>query len=384
MYYKIQPEQIELHAFSSPSGDLGFQVGTNYVYANLSRSLTGVFGISGGLVINGVSLAMPSATNSVQGSDSFSFGGINNTISGVRNAAINSESSTIYGTGNAAINSYLPNFPSSSLKNTIIGGEGVQILANTTGAMILKDRTASALSSKGNHTLAMSFASGIFIENGGLRINNGNLIVVSSNSGIFSGGLQVFGSARKNGVELATTGDLGTTSGALNTKIINTGAYAVSASGALNTAIVNTGAYAVSASGALNTAIVNMGALINTSSGALNTKIINTGAYAFNASGALNSGIVAVSGSSVFKTGNQTISGTKTLVDSPVSNQSIYLQGNSGILSGISGASSLVPTGSGHSIGSRGLISYSGQFLYLKISDSPHIWVRHSGDIVWP
>jgi hypothetical protein len=377
MYYKIQPEQIELHAFSSPSGDLGFQVGTNYVYANLSRSLTGIFGISGGIVINGVSLAMPSATNSVQGTDSFSFGGINNDISGVRNVSVNAESTTIYGTGNVAVNSYLANFPASSLNNTIIGGNGVNIVANTTGAMVLKDKTNNALSSKGNHTLAMSFVSGIFIENGGLRINNGNLIVTSSNSGILSGGLQVFGSATKNGVELATTGDLGTTSGALNTKIINTGAYAVSASGALNTTIINTGALINTSSGTLNTKIINTGAYAVSASGALDTRLINTGA-------SLNSGIVALSGSSVFKTGNQTISGTKTFVDSPVANQSIYLQGNSGILSGVSGASSLVPTGSGHSIGSRGLISYSGQFLYLKISDAPHLWVRHSGDIVWP
>ena len=53
MYNKIQPEQIEIHTFSSPSGDIFFQQGTNYVHGNLNRSLAGNFSITGGLTLNG-------------------------------------------------------------------------------------------------------------------------------------------------------------------------------------------------------------------------------------------------------------------------------------------------------------------------------------------
>ena len=63
MYNKIQPEQIEIHTFSSPSGSISFTKGSNYIYGNLSNNLTGNFNITGGLIINGSILYLTAPTN---------------------------------------------------------------------------------------------------------------------------------------------------------------------------------------------------------------------------------------------------------------------------------------------------------------------------------
>jgi len=63
--------------------------------------------------------------------------------------------------------------------------------------------------------------------------------------------------------------------------------------------------------------------------------------------------------------------------------QSLYLKGNSGILSGIDASTAQIPIDSGDSIGERGLISYSGEYLFLKISDNPNQWIRFSGQGFW-
>ena len=169
-------------------------------------------------------------------------------------------------------------------------------------------------------------------------------------------------------------------SGALNNRILNTGAYAVAASGALNTRILDTGAYAVAASGALNTRILNTGAYAVAASGALNTRILDTGAYAVAASGALNTRI----NTSVFTSGEQIISGAKTFHENLNLSQSVVIFGGSGILYDAEAGTEIVPASYDDSVGNRGLIAYSGEFLYLKISDIPNIWVRHSGSINWP
>ena len=355
MYYKIQPEQIQIHAFSSPSGDLRFAVGSNYVYANLSRSLTGSFALSGSLNINGVRVPVSDPSNFATGSNCFYFGGQNNNISGQDNATVNGDFCVVRGTGNASFNSKSVDFSIYSKNNTALGGYGATFQSGVTGASILKDGRATTKNSRGNNSLVLSYGSGVFVEDGDLNIIDKNLKVSALGSGLFSGDLQVLGNAYVNYVKIATVNDLYSVSGVLSGRISDTGSYAVSASGALSTRISNTGAYAASASGALS------------------TRIDNTGLYAYN-----------LSGKAVLNTGNQTISGNKTFHETQTFSQSLYLKGNSGNLSGISGSTQIVPTGSGHSVGSRGLIAYSGQFLYIKISDAPHLWARHSGTLNWP
>jgi hypothetical protein len=452
MYHKIQPEQIKLHAFSSPSGDINFNSGTNYVYANLSRVLSGNFNINGSLFVNGSSIFASDPSNTSTGSNSFIFGGTNNNVSGGRNGFINSYSSSNLGSGNLGINTRNSNFDTGTSDNTILAGKGINFNNRITGSTVIKDQTATSLNVDKKQSLIISFQSGTFFENGNVSIEDGDLYVSSLGSGLFSGDLHALGTIFENGVPVATTGDLGVLSGALNTRILNTGAYAVAASGALNTRIINTGAYAVAASGALNTRILNTGAyavaasgalntsILNTgayavaSSGALNTRIINTGAYAVAASGALNTSVlntgayavassgalntrilntgayavaasgalntriintgayaVAASGAlntrmntSVFTSGEQTIYGAKTFHENLNLSQSLIIGGASGELNDVEAGTEIVPASYDDAVGVRGLVAYSGEFLYLKISDSPPIWARHSGTINWP
>lgn len=63
MYSKIQPEQIQLHDFSSPSGHVLFSQGENTVYANLAPTITGDFNFLGNLRISGDSIMVSSGTS---------------------------------------------------------------------------------------------------------------------------------------------------------------------------------------------------------------------------------------------------------------------------------------------------------------------------------
>ena len=222
MYYKIQPEQIQIHDFSSPSGDLNFSIGSNYIYANLSRKLTGDFNLTGSISINGIKIQSSDPSNFVSGDNSFIFGGTSNQVTGTKNLSLNSNSSTIAGTNNSIINSSFSSISDNSFSNTIIGGRSASILANTTGSMILKDSVASLEEVSLSDSLNISFRSGTFIKNGGLNIQNGDLIVNNSNlklgsagSGLFSGDLNVLGFSyfsnrpKVNGVEVALVGEGG-------------------------------------------------------------------------------------------------------------------------------------------------------------------------------
>lgn len=313
-----------------------FDIGQNYVYANLSRYLTGNFALTGELRINDYPIFTSDPSNSATGIYSFALGGVGNDISGDYNAAINSFNNDIYGSGNAAFNANSSTFETGSKDNTLLAGRSVTFLGGITGSTAIKDNSVGSLNVTKNNSLYVSFGSGIHFEDGDFFLSDGSLYVDSANSGLFSGDLHSLGTIYENGVPVATTGDLGVTSGVLNTKILNTGLYAVGASGLLATSISNTGS-------------------------TLNVRL----------------------DSAVFNTGTQTISGAKTVHEDLTLSQSVYIKGNSGILSGISGRTQIVPANSGDTAGSRGLIAYSGQFLYYKISDNPHIWTRHSGTMNW-
>jgi hypothetical protein len=446
MYYKIQPEQVQLHAFSSPSGDLNFDIGSNFVYANLSRFLTGNFNIQGELNINGSPIFTSDSSNAVTGSNSFSLGGTNNNVSGDQNAFINSYSSSSLGTGNLGINTISSSFSSGTTDNTILAGRGVNLETGVVGSTVIKDKRPTSLNVTKSESLIISFESGVYFDGSDVTIDGGDLYVGVYNSGLFSGNLNTLGTIFENGVPVATTGDLGVTSGVLNTRILSTGAYAVTSSGLLDTKIINTGSlldtrilstglYAVGTSGLLDTRIINTGSLldsrllstglysvttreildtriidtgwildvkiintgslldtqiINTGSlldtriintgSLLNSRILSTGLYSVTSSGLLNTRL----NTAVFASGTQTISGQKGFHQNLNLAQSLSISGASGILTGAGGRTQIVPASSGDSAGNRGLIAYSGQFLYLKISDSPHIWARHSGTLNWP
>lgn len=465
MYYKIQPEQIQLHTFSSPSGHLAFSSGSNYVYANIADMLTGNFNITGSLSINGQRVVFYDKSNSVStGVGNFAFGGVSNTVGGTGNLLLNGDSNTILGKDNLVINGDLNTFSESSEKNTVLAGRSTSFSSGTTGAVILKDFGSYSVPDNGSNTLTVAFESGVFFEGSDLSLKNSNFYLDPSSSGVFSGGCNFFGVLQKNGENIAVTGDIGITSGVLDTRLISTGSSLSSriettgsylstkidtlsgtlsgytqqtgsdlslridnSGSSLSSRIVSTGAslssrvgltgdylvaaltltgsdlYSsiVSTGSSLSSRIVSTGtslyskmdiasgyldAKIDLASGTINTRLISTGSSLssrIDSTGSYAVGLSSSLGSAFFKTGDQSVTGENTFIRNTIFSESLYLKGNSGVLSGVSGASALVPTTSGSSIGNRGLISYSGQFLYLKISDNPHHWLRISGDLEW-
>jgi hypothetical protein len=156
MYHKIQPEQIQIHAFSSPSGDLSFDVGSNYVYANLSRFLTGNFAITGGLSIDGFPVFVSDGSNTLNGQESFILGGTNNDISGNHNGLANSFNTDVLGVGNVAINARNSIFSSGAKDNTLLGGRSVNFNTGVTGSVTIKDNTSTNLDVNLNNSLFVS------------------------------------------------------------------------------------------------------------------------------------------------------------------------------------------------------------------------------------
>ena len=208
MFYKIQPEQIQLHNFTSPSGDLKFDIGNNYVYANLSRALTGNFAITGGLTVNGYKIPTISASNLISGDNNFIWGGVSNVNLGKQNVILNGTQNTINGTGNVAVNGHLSSFGVDSLENTLLAGRSAIFNSGTFGASILKDFSSYSIQDNGSNTLTIAFENGTVFENGSITLNDCDFIQSVASQGVFSGDCFFFGQLEKNGETVATTGDL--------------------------------------------------------------------------------------------------------------------------------------------------------------------------------
>lgn len=109
----------------------------------------------------------------------------------------------------------------------------------------------------------------VYVEGGvaiGTNLNAGSGNLYVAGSGTFAG--VVHGVAPVGNTDLTTKLYVDTASGALDTRINNSGGYTANVSGQLDTRISATGLYAANVSGQLNTYITN-------TSGQLNTKINN-------------------------------------------------------------------------------------------------------------
>ena len=344
MFNKIQPEQIQLHSFSSPSGTIKFEAGSNFVYANLSNSLTGSFNITGDLSVNNQRVQFPDPSNTVQsGNYNFILGGTLNTIQGTGNGLLNGIYNTINGKTNVVLNGEYSDFNINSEKNTLLAGNYASFQSGVTGAVILKDHAGYSTSDNGSNTLTVSFESGIFFEDSPVNFISSDVYLGPTASGVFSGDCYFIGALKKDGLSVATTGDVYSSTSGLQSQIINTGSGLFNLITGISGQIVNTGSYAVSVKNSLD----------------------------------------VLSGNSLFKTGDQTISGKKSFNRDTEFAQSLYLKGNSGILTGIEASTSQIPINYEDPIGERGLISYSGECLFLKISDDPHIWIKFNGSSLW-
>lgn len=196
-FTKIQPQQLQLPTFTSPSGDLSFSDLSTGIEINLSRNISGPININDLTVDSSEVLKLPSSSS--VSSTSVVLAGTNNTVTGTNNVVINgSSNSEISGSFNVLINGTSVDFGASGQNNTIIAGDTASFSDKVTGSVILADHETT-INNDTNHSLIVSFASGVTFENGDVQFNgdrvflDSNLRVNSSNSVLFSGDFQVDG-----------------------------------------------------------------------------------------------------------------------------------------------------------------------------------------------
>lgn len=204
-FTKIQPQQLQLPTFTSPSGDFSFSDLSTGIEINLSRSISGPININDLTVGSSEVLKLPSSSS--VSSTSVVLAGTNNTVTGTNNVVINgSSNSEISGSFNVLINGTSVDFGASGQNNTIIAGDTASFSDKVTGSVILADHETT-INNDTNHSLIVSFASGVTFENGDVQFNddvqfNGDTVVLDSNLRVnadnpvlFSGRFQVDGDA---------------------------------------------------------------------------------------------------------------------------------------------------------------------------------------------
>ena len=227
MFNKIQPKQIQLHAIGSTSGHLDITQDDTSVTINLKQNIPGDINFVGNLQKSGVSIYTPHSSNTQSGNGSYVLGGQNNTVTGIYNMVVNGRDNYISGNYNLDLNGDNNSFGSGVSNNTILAGQFVSVDGTIQGSTCIKDsRGDTTLSSRGTDTLNIKFDKGTFVD-GNLYLSN-SLYIDPASSGLLSGNLNVIGSILNNGSGLALnhvlTGDIYSSSGALNTKLNNTGA----------------------------------------------------------------------------------------------------------------------------------------------------------------
>lgn len=159
-FTKIQPQQLQLPTFISPSGDLDFTDNVTGVSINLDRSLDGDFILGGSLIVGSNEVIGTSPTNT-SSLDSITIGGTNNTVTGSNNLLLNGTANTEFsGDYNVLVNGTLSNFGASGQNNTIVAGRQCSFDDQITGAVIIADHLTTEQNDK-NHSLLVSFDSGI-------------------------------------------------------------------------------------------------------------------------------------------------------------------------------------------------------------------------------
>ena len=203
-FTKIQPQQFQLPTFTSPSGDFTFTDLSTGVQINLDRDIVGP------MIITDLATSSESTILTVQNNNSFSedsicLAGENNTVSGINNVLLNGKSiSDFSGSFNTLVNGESVGFGASGQNNTILAGNGVSFDDQITGSVILADHE-TAVTNGTNHSLLVSFGSGVNFENGNVQFNGDNtyfgshLNVNATHSGIFSGSVGIEGSLKVDG-----------------------------------------------------------------------------------------------------------------------------------------------------------------------------------------
>lgn len=331
MYNKIQPQQIQLHTFSSPTGNISLSQGSNYVYVDLKESLTGNFNVVGSLSVNSSPIFSIDASNTLTTGKNYIVNGYNNVVNGTGNLAVNSSGASLGGISNCDINGVSSTFSTQSSFSSILCGRSASIGAGVSGAVVLKDKTTSSLTASISDSLSVSFTGGSFFKTktyfeDDAIFQSSDLLLDQFSSGLFSGNINVLGTIYQNSIAMPTAAFVNAVSG-----------------------------FATGVSGLLVTTGNALAAQINLLSGSLNSL-----------SGSLNAtGQLAVLKSDI----NQTISGEKTFSNILITETGFAF----------SSGDIMAPTASG-AAGLRGQFAWSGQYFYLNNGSR---WIRFSGVSGW-
>lgn len=207
----INPRQYTPYSLLTPSGNLLFSQGIDFFNCYLLENITGNINITGSLKVNGQNVLSTSTTNTYGGTNVSIFNSINAFASGSSTSIVGSNASRVSGSNNAIFGG-LDNKIADADNACLLGGKNVVL--NHTGATILADGGDSAKRSVERYSLTIDFDSGMFVQNNSYF--NGALYVSASNSGFFSGDIQVLGNVYQTGSPYQNLQNLKDASGVLD------------------------------------------------------------------------------------------------------------------------------------------------------------------------
>ena len=225
MQNKLDPRQYTPYSLNTPSGNLLFSQGVDFFNCYLLENITGNINITGSLKVNGQNVLSTSTTNTYGGTNVSIFNSINAFATGSSNSIVSSNVSRVSGSNNVIIGG-LDNKIADADNSSLLGGKNVVL--NHTGATILADGGESAKRSVERYSLTIDFDSGMFVQNnayingalyvtgGNTVLSNSNLYVSASNSGFFSGDIQVLGNVYQTGSPYQNLQNLKDASGVLD------------------------------------------------------------------------------------------------------------------------------------------------------------------------
>lgn len=200
MFNKIQPQQINLHKFSSDSGHFSFNQSEAEVKANLNSGLTGDFNVEGSLYINRGKVQFAHPTNTLGGTAVVIGAGQSHYASGTNSAILGGASNSVSGTRNVILNSNSSQITDDVSDGTVLAGYGALITNGHNGAVILADSRVETKSSLAQNNLKVDFENGVNFEN---KVDVKNQLHVGG-SGLFSGDFNVLGTMYYTGSEVAS------------------------------------------------------------------------------------------------------------------------------------------------------------------------------------
>lgn len=200
MFNKIQPQQFQLHTFSSPSGNFDFTQTETDVKVNLHTGQTGSFNLEGSLFINGGKANSSHSSNTFLGTATAIGAGQSHFVSGTDSAVLAGATNEVSGSRNVIVNGNQGQILETASDGTILAGYGGLIISGHDGAVVLADSRVETKQSIKTNTLNIDFENGAYMQNS-LIVNDD---IEAGGSGLFSGDFNVLGQMFYDGSEIAT------------------------------------------------------------------------------------------------------------------------------------------------------------------------------------